>query len=114
MVLCRAAWRKLAPLARMSVSAFSRNVPARQMSSGGVPGSSGTNLIYILLCGGSFTGAIYYSYKTLTSDKARFHDRVNEISTRPKDEWTPKPWPPKSKPNCLSIPFMCAICLPLA
>uniref|UniRef100_A0A8D0D2T7 Uncharacterized protein n=1 Tax=Sander lucioperca TaxID=283035 RepID=A0A8D0D2T7_SANLU len=27
---------------------------------------------------------------------ARFNDRIAEIKARPKTEWAPKPWPPKS------------------
>ena len=36
-------------------------------------------------------------YTTLSTDQARFDDRVSEIQARPKTEWVPKPWPPKSK-----------------
>ncbi|XP_066576233.1 protein MGARP [Amia ocellicauda] len=99
MFLCRAAWRHLAPLARSSVKPLSRNAaPVRQMSAG-VPGSSGENLMYFLLCGGSFTAALFYAYRTVSSDKARYDDRVNEINSRPKTEWTPKPWPQNRKPH---------------
>ncbi|XP_041123524.1 protein MGARP-like isoform X2 [Polyodon spathula] len=92
MYLCRAVWQKLAPVARTSTR-FARNAPVRQMSSSGAPGSTGDNLVYVILCGGSFAGAGYYVYKTLTTDSARYRDRVTEISSRPKSEWTPKPWP---------------------
>ncbi|XP_058860842.1 protein MGARP [Acipenser ruthenus] len=86
MYICRAAWQKCALLARNAAA------PVRHMSSGGTPGSAGDNLMYIILCGGSFAGAGYYVYKTLTTDSARFQDRVTEINSRPKSEWTPKPW----------------------
>ncbi|MGH0160851.1 UNVERIFIED_CONTAM: hypothetical protein FKN15_057621 [Acipenser sinensis] len=89
-----AAWQKLAPVARTSTTRFARNAaPVRHMSSSSAPGSTGDNLMYIILCGGSFAGAGYYVYKTLTTDSARFQDRVTEIISRPKSEWTPKPWP---------------------
>lgn len=39
----------------------------------------------------------FQAYSTVTSDGARFNERVAEINARPKTEWTPKPWPPKSK-----------------
>lgn len=35
--------------------------------------------------------------KTVSSDSERFNDRVAEIKARPKVEWVPKPWPPKSE-----------------
>lgn len=99
-----------------------------------VPGGSGENIVYALLCGGAFVGAVSYvsesfkvqsvwlcqkckihllqeslsvmrqtfcvsfqAYSTVTSDGARFNERIAEIQARPKTEWTPKPWPPKSK-----------------
>ncbi|XP_041133114.1 protein MGARP [Polyodon spathula] len=94
MYICRGAWRKFAPLARSCTTRFAKNAaaPVRQMSSGAAPGSAGDNLMYIVLCGGSFAGAGYYVYKTLTTDLARYRDRVTEINSRPKSEWTPKPW----------------------
>ncbi|XP_064200384.1 protein MGARP isoform X4 [Anguilla rostrata] len=95
MYFCRTAWQKLRPLARKSATHLYRNVgPVRTMSSG-VPGGSGDNIIYFLLCGGSFAASVFYVYKTVNSDQARFHDRLSEISARPKVEWEPKPWPPK-------------------
>ncbi|XP_036407657.1 protein MGARP-like isoform X4 [Megalops cyprinoides] len=97
MYLCRAAWQKLGPLTRKSVTQLSRNViPMRTMSSG-VPGGSGQNIVYFLLCGGSLAAAVTYAYKTVTSDHERFNDRVSEIRARPKTEWQPKPWPPKGE-----------------
>lgn len=37
------------------------------------------------------------AYSTVTSDNARFNERVAEIRARPKTPWVPKPWPPKSE-----------------
>ncbi|KAJ8382612.1 hypothetical protein SKAU_G00033900 [Synaphobranchus kaupii] len=93
---CRTAWQKLGPLARKSATHLSRNVgPVRTMSSG-LPGGSGENIMYVLLCGGSLAASVFYTYKTVTSDHARFNNRVSEINARPKVDWEPKPWPPKS------------------
>ncbi|KAK6298920.1 hypothetical protein J4Q44_G00304300 [Coregonus suidteri] len=97
MFLCRTAWQKCGPLARKSAHQLYRDVvvPRRQMSS--LPGGTGDNIIYALLCGGAFAGAVAYTYTTVTTDHARFTDRVADINARPKTEWVPKPWPPKSK-----------------
>lgn len=104
----------------------------RPMSS--VPGGSGENIVYALLCGGAFVGAVSYvgdrlsssshwrvrnvkyfrkphghtcfslqAYGTVTSDGARFNERIAEIKARPKTEWTPKPWPPKSKCSLATV-----------
>ncbi|XP_035600277.1 uncharacterized protein LOC118363482 isoform X8 [Oncorhynchus keta] len=96
MFLCRAAWQRYGPLARKVAQQLSRDVlPRRQMSS--VPGGTGDNIVYALLCGGAFAGAIAYTYSTVTTDHARFNDRVADINARPKTAWSPKPWPPKSR-----------------
>uniref|UniRef100_A0A671KWH4 Uncharacterized protein n=1 Tax=Sinocyclocheilus anshuiensis TaxID=1608454 RepID=A0A671KWH4_9TELE len=70
-------------------------VPRRLMSS--VPGGSGENFLYVVLCGGAFAGGLAYAYRTVSTDHARFVDRVSEIDARPKSDWKPKAWPPKSK-----------------
>ncbi|XP_029517927.1 protein MGARP isoform X5 [Oncorhynchus nerka] len=96
MFLCRTAWQRCGHLARKSAYQLSRDVlPRRQMSS--LPGGTGDNIIYALLCGGAFAGAVAYTYNTVTTDHARFTDRVADINARPKTEWVPKPWPPKSR-----------------
>uniref|UniRef100_A0A3Q2ZE28 Uncharacterized protein n=1 Tax=Kryptolebias marmoratus TaxID=37003 RepID=A0A3Q2ZE28_KRYMA len=74
---------------------FGMAVQRRSMSS--VPGGSGENIVYIVLCGGAMVGALSYGYSTVTSDHARFNKRIEEIRARSNDEWSPKPWPPKSK-----------------
>ncbi|XP_036933944.1 uncharacterized protein si:ch211-235e9.8 isoform X7 [Acanthopagrus latus] len=94
MFSCRAAWQRCGPLARRAAYRLPRDVvQRRQMSS--VPGGSGENILYTLLCGGAFVGAVSYAVSTVTTDHARFNDRISEIKARPKTEWVPKPWPPK-------------------
>ncbi|XP_026112380.1 protein MGARP isoform X2 [Carassius auratus] len=96
---CRAAWQRCVPLARQSLSRahLDRNVPRRLMSS--VPGGSGQNIFYVVLCGGAFAGALAYACKTVSADQARFVERVSEINARPKSDWKPKAWPPKGGEN---------------
>ncbi|KPP71716.1 hypothetical protein Z043_109340 [Scleropages formosus] len=95
MFLWRSAWQSLAPLARSTVLPLSRNVvPLRYMSSS-VPGSSGGNFVYFAIFGVSLSAGAVYVYRTLSSDKARFKERITEMGNRPKEEWKPKPWPPK-------------------
>ncbi|XP_031442655.1 protein MGARP isoform X5 [Clupea harengus] len=101
MSLCRAALQRCGPMARhfLTNSPFShlnRNVVSRRTMSS-VPGGSGENIAYFLLCGGALAASVAYTYSTVTSDHARFMDRVTDIQSRPKDEWKPKPWPPKSR-----------------
>ncbi|KAK3535584.1 hypothetical protein QTP70_017120 [Hemibagrus guttatus] len=97
MFLCRAALQRFSPLVRPSIThraILHRDVvPRRLMSS--VPGGTGQNLVYLVVCGGAFAGAIAYAYRTVTTDSARFTDRITEIGARPKNEWNPKPWPPQ-------------------
>nr|XP_021326792.1 uncharacterized protein mgarp isoform X1 [Danio rerio] len=87
MMFCRAAWRRLAPLARKTLTPpLSSNavVPIRQMSFG-LP-VSGTNMAYAVLCGSSLTAAIVYAYKTINSDSARYNERIAQIEARTKSE----------------------------
>ncbi|XP_016409512.1 protein MGARP-like isoform X3 [Sinocyclocheilus rhinocerous] len=100
MFACRAAWQRCGPLARQSLyrAHLSRDVvPRRLMSS--VPGGSGENFLYVVLCGGAFAGGLAYAYRTVSTDHARFVDRVSEIDARPKSDWKPKAWPPKGEEN---------------
>ncbi|XP_042594141.1 uncharacterized protein LOC122139628 isoform X3 [Cyprinus carpio] len=100
MFASRAAWQRCGPLARQSLhrAQLNRNVvPRRLMSSG--PGGSGENFLYVVLCGGAFAGAVAYAYRTVATDHARFVVRVSEIDARPKSDWKPRPWPPKSGEN---------------
>ncbi|KAL6118078.1 mgarp [Pungitius sinensis] len=95
MFSCRAAWQKCAPLARKAAYRLPRDVVQRRPMSS-TPGGSGENIVYALMCGGAFVGAVAYAYSTLSTDGARFNDRISEINARPKTEWVPKPWPPKT------------------
>ncbi|XP_040029370.2 apoptosis-inducing factor 1, mitochondrial isoform X10 [Gasterosteus aculeatus] len=96
MFSCRAAWLKCGPLARKAAYRLPRDVVQRRPMSS-IPGGSGENIVYALMCGGAFVGSVAYAYNTLSTDGARFNDRISEINARPKTEWVPKPWPPKSK-----------------
>ncbi|XP_029450937.1 protein MGARP isoform X2 [Rhinatrema bivittatum] len=95
MHLCRAAWRKLAPLARASSASLVRNAPQRLMSSSSVPGSSGESMMYYGVVGVCITGAGFYIYRTLKGDKDRFTNRASYIEQQ-QQEWKSKPWPPQS------------------
>uniref|UniRef100_UPI00398F3D6E protein MGARP-like n=1 Tax=Pristiophorus japonicus TaxID=55135 RepID=UPI00398F3D6E len=102
MYFCRAAWRDLVPLARISSSSrlignVYRNASIRQMSSGGLPGSSSENTLYALMIGAVFVGGSLYTYKVLHTDKARYNDRVAEIMERPKSESMAKESRPKKE-----------------
>ncbi|XP_064206624.1 apoptosis-inducing factor 1, mitochondrial isoform X2 [Anguilla rostrata] len=93
MLKCKAVWQKLAPLARDSSTLCRQNmkrtvlkcgcrptlVPRAQMSSK-IPG--GENMAYYILVGGTFLGAGYYAYKTLSGDKRRYEERITEMSSR--------------------------------
>ncbi|XP_028316165.1 protein MGARP, partial [Gouania willdenowi] len=79
-------------------AACGRSRPAvqrRLMSSGS--GGSGTNIMYAVLCGGGLVGSVSYAYSIVSSDQTRYNQRLAEIRARPKTEWVPKPWPPKSQ-----------------
>ncbi|KAM8847784.1 uncharacterized protein ACB058_011635 isoform 2-T3 [Synchiropus picturatus] len=96
MFACRSVWVRCGSLARSTSYRRPRDVlQLRQMSS--APGGSGENIVYTVLCAGAFVGAMSYAYSTVTSDSARYNERIAEISSRPKTMWTPKPWPPKSE-----------------
>ncbi|XP_005284410.3 protein MGARP isoform X1 [Chrysemys picta bellii] len=98
MYVCRAAWQALAArLASVSSTAtlLRKHAPLRQMSSGSVPGSSGENLIYYLFAGVACTAGGYYAYRTITSDKKRYNERIHAIQQSNTAEWKPKPWPPQ-------------------
>ncbi|XP_051933574.1 protein MGARP-like isoform X4 [Hippocampus zosterae] len=96
MFACRVAWRRCGPLAKRTTCKLLRDgLQQRQMSS--TPGGSGENILYTVLCGGALVGAVSYAFNTVSTDNARFNDRISEINARPKKEWTPKPWPPKSQ-----------------
>ncbi|XP_067298607.1 uro-adherence factor A [Pseudorasbora parva] len=84
MMFCRAAWQRLAPLARKTLTPLSSNAvfPTRQMSFG-LP-ASGTNMAYMVIGGSSLTAALVYVYKTINSDSARYNERIAQLEARPK------------------------------
>ncbi|XP_054594869.2 fibrous sheath CABYR-binding protein isoform X2 [Nothobranchius furzeri] len=94
MFSCRAAWQRCGLLARRAAHRLPQEaVQQRLMSS--VPGGSGENVLYTVLCGGALVGALSYAYVTVTSDRDRYNERLAEIQARPKTQWVPKSWPPK-------------------
>ncbi|XP_074863904.1 apoptosis-inducing factor 1, mitochondrial isoform X2 [Carettochelys insculpta] len=78
--------RSLSPRPRGRAAAVLRchhlRPPSRSLTSTGVPGKDGNNLVYYLIVGGTVTGAGAYVYKTLKDDRERFNDRMNTIATR--------------------------------
>uniref|UniRef100_A0A1A8Q4S3 Uncharacterized protein n=1 Tax=Nothobranchius pienaari TaxID=704102 RepID=A0A1A8Q4S3_9TELE len=86
MFSCRAAWQRCGLLARRAAHRLPQEaVQQRLMSS--VPGGSGENVLYTVLCGGALVGALSYAYVTVTSDRDRYNERVAEIQARPKTQW---------------------------
>nr|XP_034967674.1 protein MGARP [Zootoca vivipara] len=96
MHLCSVAWRPLARRLTQGAAPFvRRQAPFRQMSSGSVPGSSGENIIYYLLVAGATAAGGFLAYRTISSDKARYNERISDMQQRTAAEWKPKPWPPQ-------------------
>ncbi|KFP33690.1 hypothetical protein N325_07576, partial [Colius striatus] len=56
--------------------------PSRSLTSSGVPGKAGSNLLLYLIVGGAVTGTGAYVYRTLREKKERFTSRVTTITTR--------------------------------
>ncbi|KAM6354320.1 apoptosis-inducing factor 1, mitochondrial isoform 2-T2 [Alca torda] len=56
--------------------------PSRSLTSSGVPGKAGSNLLLYLIVGGTVTGTAAYVYKSLRENKERFTSRVTTITTR--------------------------------
>nr|XP_060634910.1 protein MGARP [Anolis sagrei ordinatus] len=98
MYLCRVAWQSLASRLTRAAPLLRGHAPFRQMS-GSVPGSSGENIIYYLLVIGAAGAGGFYAYRTISSDKARYNERIEDIQQRTTAEWKPKPWPPQSLEN---------------
>ncbi|XP_038271900.1 apoptosis-inducing factor 1, mitochondrial isoform X5 [Dermochelys coriacea] len=59
--------------------------PSRSLTSTGVPGTDGNNLVYYLIVGGTVTGAGAYVYKTLKEDRERFNDRIEAMAMKSQD-----------------------------
>ncbi|XP_015716520.1 protein MGARP isoform X1 [Coturnix japonica] len=85
MYLCRAASQALAARLCRAPSAASRlkqRAPLRQMSSGSVPGSSGENMIYYLITGVAAFGALFYTYKVVSSSHSNYIEHMNVLHER--------------------------------
>nr|XP_042709288.1 apoptosis-inducing factor 1, mitochondrial isoform X8 [Chrysemys picta bellii] len=83
--------------------------PSRSLTSTGVPGKDGNNLVYYLIVGGTVTGAGAYVYKTLKEDKERFNDRIEAMAMKSQDvKSTSAPeTDPSARPECPShAPFL--------
>ncbi|XP_075872721.1 uncharacterized protein mgarpa isoform X49 [Nelusetta ayraudi] len=96
MFSCRAAWQRCGPLARRAAYRSPRDVVQRRPMSS-LPGGSGENIVYTLLCGGALVASVSYAVSTVYGDNSRFNERIAQLKARPRTEWVPKPWPPKSK-----------------
>uniref|UniRef100_A0A3Q1HQC3 Uncharacterized protein n=1 Tax=Acanthochromis polyacanthus TaxID=80966 RepID=A0A3Q1HQC3_9TELE len=78
MFSCRAAWQRCGPLVRRAAYRLPQDGECH-------PKSQSDRLLPP------------QAYNTVISDHERFNDRIAELKARPKTEWVPKPWPPKSK-----------------
>ncbi|XP_061224947.1 apoptosis-inducing factor 1, mitochondrial isoform X2 [Neopsephotus bourkii] len=65
--------------------------PSRSLTSSGVPGKAGSNLLLYLIVGGTVTGTGAYVYKTLRENKERFTSRVTTITTRSQEKESSPP-----------------------
>ncbi|XP_078532911.1 protein MGARP [Lissotriton helveticus] len=79
--LCRTACLRLLPLARAPLP---RTALVRHMSASNAPGSSGSGMIYYIFVGVATAGGGFYLYRTLTSDKTRFHERAAQLENKAK------------------------------
>ncbi|KAM8968080.1 protein MGARP [Sarcophilus harrisii] len=52
------------------------------MSSKRVPGLAGSNMIYYLFVGVTFSAGGYYAYRTVTSDQSRYIERINTMQAK--------------------------------
>uniref|UniRef100_A0AAY4EA10 Apoptosis-inducing factor 1, mitochondrial n=1 Tax=Denticeps clupeoides TaxID=299321 RepID=A0AAY4EA10_9TELE len=94
MLKCRAAWRRLAPLARASSTLCRQNAKravlrnerrpdlnCSQMST--APSGGGReNTLYVVLVGAACLGGGVYAYRTVLGDKQRYQERISEIASR--------------------------------
>ncbi|XP_051821101.1 protein MGARP [Antechinus flavipes] len=59
-----------------------KHASLRQMSSKRVPGLAGSNMIYYLFVGVTFSAGGYYAYRTVTSDQSRYIERINTMQAK--------------------------------
>uniref|UniRef100_A0A3Q3VSU5 Uncharacterized protein n=1 Tax=Mola mola TaxID=94237 RepID=A0A3Q3VSU5_MOLML len=93
----RAAWQRCGPLARRAAYMLPRdgefNVTAKRNINVFISGKELKKYITVRF----FSPLSPQAYNTVSTDSTRFSERIAEIKARPKTEWVPKPWPPKSK-----------------
>ncbi|XP_059868992.1 protein MGARP isoform X1 [Delphinus delphis] len=68
-----------------------KDASLRWMSSNKFPGSSGSNMIYYLVVGVTVSAGGYYTYKRITSEKAKHSDRITNLKEKTKAELHPLP-----------------------
>ncbi|XP_048370958.1 apoptosis-inducing factor 1, mitochondrial isoform X2 [Sphaerodactylus townsendi] len=61
-------------------------LPSRSLSSSGAPEKDASNLVYLLIVGGTVTGASIYLYRTLKEDKQRYNERIATLSSGHQEE----------------------------
>ncbi|KAF7664193.1 hypothetical protein LDENG_00185270 [Lucifuga dentata] len=98
MLTCRTVWKNLAHLARANSTLCRQNVrraglnngrrpalvPEAHMSTGpGGGGGGGENVLYALFVGAACFGSGVYAYRTISGDRQRYQDRLEEIASRP-------------------------------
>ncbi|XP_042742387.1 apoptosis-inducing factor 1, mitochondrial [Lagopus leucura] len=93
MSCCRLAAAALRPLSSVQrgrsaavLQCHHLRYPSRTLTSSGVPGKAGSNLLLYLIVGGTVTGAGVYVYKTLRENKERFTSRVTTVTTRSQEK----------------------------
>ncbi|XP_053846544.1 apoptosis-inducing factor 1, mitochondrial isoform X2 [Vidua macroura] len=60
--------------------------PSRSLTSSGVPGKAGNNLLLYLIMGGAVTGTGVYVYKTIQESKERYASRLARITRQTQDD----------------------------
>ncbi|XP_059945196.1 protein MGARP isoform X2 [Mesoplodon densirostris] len=68
-----------------------KDASLRWMSSNKFPGSSGSNMIYYLVVGVTVSAGGYYTYKRITSEKAKHSDHITNLKEKTKAELHPLP-----------------------
>ncbi|XP_058922225.1 protein MGARP [Kogia breviceps] len=68
-----------------------KDASLRWMSSNKLPGSSGSNMIYYLVVGVTVSAGGYYTYKRITSEKAKHSDHITDLREKTKAELHPLP-----------------------
>ncbi|XP_076847192.1 apoptosis-inducing factor 1, mitochondrial isoform X3 [Brachyhypopomus gauderio] len=107
---CRTAWNKLAPLARASSTVcrqsgkreVSRHVrrplfARRAQMSSRATGGGGEDKFYVLLVGAACAAGGVYVYYTVSGDKARYDERLAQISRRQHRQAEPSPAPTQAQ-----------------